>query len=254
MVKFGALALGLLSLATQACAQKTVRVMPFGASIVSRCWRADLQTQLRAAGVTNFDFVGSQVSKCGGTNIDQDHEGHPGSLATDYAKNGNLSGWLDKNPADVILMLVGTNDVLIGKKPIAEILAAYDTLIAQMRAKNPKMQIVVSNLLPLDPARFPAAAVQGIVDLNNALATYVPGKSNLQSPVVLVDNFGGFDAVKDTDDGEHPNTSTGIQKMAAKFLSPTSKAIMAASQSQSLVGRILARGFHARRMLNLQQQ
>ncbi|EOA87591.1 hypothetical protein ACJQWK_08773 [Exserohilum turcicum] len=256
MVKFAALALGLLSIATQVCAQNTVKVMPFGASIVSRCWRADLQTQLRAAGVTNFDFVGSQTGKCAGTNIDQDHEGHPGSLATDYAKNGNLTVWLDKNTPDVVLMLVGTNDVLIGKKPVSDILAAYDTLIAQMRAKNAKMQIVFSNLLPLDPARFPAAAVQGIVDLNNALKTYVPGKSNLESPVVLVDNFAGFDAVKDTDDGEHPNTVTGIQKMASRFLDPTSDAIVAASTASeaSVVGDILGRGFHKRRLLQLQQQ
>jgi hypothetical protein len=37
MVKFSALAVGLLALASEACAQKTVKVMPFGASIVSVC-------------------------------------------------------------------------------------------------------------------------------------------------------------------------------------------------------------------------
>ena len=35
MVKFGALALGLLSIAAEVCAQRTVKIMPFGASIVS---------------------------------------------------------------------------------------------------------------------------------------------------------------------------------------------------------------------------
>ena len=91
------------------------------------------------------------------------------------------------------------------------------------------MRIIVSNLLPLDPARFPTRAVDGIVEFNKALVTYVPGKSTSKSPCTLVDNFANFDAVADTDDGEHPNTSTGIQQMAAKFLEPTKNAIKAVS-------------------------
>jgi hypothetical protein len=126
-------------------------------------------------------------------------------------------------------MLLGTNDVLIGKRLINDIVASYDILIAQMRKKNPNVQIIFSNLLPLDPARFPAAAVQGIKDLNAYTATYMPKKSNLKSPVYYVDNFAGFDAVKDTDDGEHPNLQTGVQKMANKFLEATKTAIKGAA-------------------------
>lgn len=237
MVKFGTLALGLLTLTTEVMAQRAVKVMPFGASIVSvctaisqttsphltntlqRCWRSNLQAKLRNDGVTNFDFVGSQTGKCSGT-TDQDHEGHPGSLATDFAKNGNLVGWLDAAQPDVVLMLLGTNDVLLGKKPIDEIRAAYDVLIGQMRDNNPNMRIVFSNLLPLDPARWPQTAADDIVKLNAAIATYAPGKSTEASPVVFVDNFAGFDAVADTDDGEHPNDA-GNEKMGTKFFAPT---------------------------------
>lgn len=185
---------------------------------------------LRAGGVTNFDFVGGQKSQCtAGANIDQDHEGHPGSQAAEFVARGNLIGWLDKNSPDVILMLLGTNDVLIGKRSINDILASYDILIRQMRNKNPNMQIVFSNLLPLDPKRWPAAGAQGIKDLNAAIATWAPRRSTLKSPVYFVNNFAGFDAVKDTDDGEHPNLTTGVQKMAAKFLEPTKTAIRAAA-------------------------
>lgn len=126
-------------------------------------------------------------------------------------------------------MLLGTNDVLIGKRSINDILASYDILIAQMRKKNANMQIVFSNLLPLDPARWPVTAAQGIKDLNAATATWAPKKSTLKSPVYYVDNFGGFDVVADTDDGEHPNLTTGVQKMAAKFYDPTKTAIRAAA-------------------------
>lgn len=232
MVKFSAFAaFGLLTLAGQVAAQQTVKVMPFGASIVSKCWRANLQAKLKNAGVRNFDFVGGSKSTCGGNGVDQDHEGHPGSLATDFAKNGNLVGWLDANPPDVVLMLLGTNDVLLGKKPVNEVLAAYDTLIGQMRAKNPKVQIIFSNLLPLDPARWPQAAADGIVQLNNAIATYAPSKKTAASPVYFIDNFAGFDAIKDTTDGEHPNDS-GNEKMAVKFYQATKTAIQAVSRSK----------------------
>ena len=59
-------------------------------------------------------------------------------------------------------MLLGTNDVIIGKRSVDDILASYDILIGQMRKKNPNMQIVFSNLLPLDPAKWAASAVKGI--------------------------------------------------------------------------------------------
>lgn len=234
MVKFSAFAaFGLLALAGQVAAQQTVKVMPFGASIVSKCWRANLQAKLKNAGIKNFDFVGTMKSSCSGTAVDQDHEGHPGSLATDFAKNGNLTGWLNANPPDVIVMLLGTNDVLLGKKPVNEVLAAYDVLLGQMRAKNPNVQIVFSNLLPLDPARWPQTAADGIKELNTAIAAYAPTKKTVTSPVYFIDNFSGFDAVKDTTDGEHPNDA-GNEKMATKFFEATKSAIQAVSRSKRI--------------------
>jgi hypothetical protein len=131
-------------------------------------------------------------------------------------------------------MLLGTNDVLIGKKPIPEILAAYDVLLDQMRKKNERMQIVFSNLLPLDPARFGGDAVQGIKNLNAAIATYAPAKGTLKSPVYFVDQFTGFDPAGDTDDGEHPNLQTGVEKMAAKFLNASKMAITGAGANKAV--------------------
>lgn len=189
---------------------------------------------MKNSGIRNFDFVGSLSGSCSGNGVDQDHEGHSGSLATDYAKNGNLTVWLNQNPPDVVIMLLGTNDVLIGKKPVDEILAAYDTLLGQMRAKNPKMQIIFSNLLPLDPARWPQAGVDGIKALNSAISSYAPKKSTTQSPVYFIDNFAGFDAVKDTTDGEHPNDA-GNEKLATKFYGSTKNAIQAVSRSRGLL-------------------
>jgi len=234
MVNLSSLALfGLLNLAS--AASRTVRVMPLGASIVSKCWRANLQTSLKAANIHNFDFVGTQTSNCAGPgSIDQNHEGHPGSLATDYAKNDNVTVWLNAASPDVVILLLGTNDVLLGKKPVADVLAAYDTILAQIRKKNARMQIVFSTLLPLDPARWPAAAVAGVRELNTAIASYAPSKSTSTSPVYFVDNVAGFNVASDTYDGEHPNDS-GNAKMAAKFLKPTKDAIQAVSRLRRVV-------------------
>lgn len=129
-------------------------------------------------------------------------------------------------------MLLGTNDVLLGKQPVGNVLAAYDILINQMRAKNPKIRLIFSNLLPLDPARWPKAGVDGIVTLNTAIRQYAPSKSTRDSPVTFVDNYTGFDAVADTADGEHPNDA-GNEKMATKFFGPTRDAIKAVSAKKT---------------------
>ena len=269
MVKLGTFAIGLLTVMAQVSAQQTVKVMPFGASIVSvsspmnilqylsltptqKCWRANLQAKLRNDETTNFDFVGTQKSTCGGADVDQDHEGHPGSQATDFAVKGNLTVWLNAvDTPDIILMLLGTNDVLIGKKSTGEIIKAYDVLIGQMRAKNPKMHIIFSNLLPLDPARWPRSAAEGIVNLNTAIRQYAPSKSTRDSPVVYVDNFTGFDEVDDTTDGEHPNDA-GNEKMATQFFAPTRDAIQAVSAAKKTKSK-RASGFLGRRLALLAQ-
>lgn len=240
MVKFHALAaFGMLSLAGQAFAQsllqgQTVKVMPFGASIVTRCWRTNLFQKLQKAGVTNVDFVGSQqgpaecLTQFPGT--DNDHEGHPGSQATDYAAKGNLTTWLNQQPTvDVVIMFLGHNDIILGHKPQNDIKKAYDTLISQMRQKNPNVQIVWGNLTPVDPKRWTSDNAQGIASLAAMIKDYAPSKSTAASPVRFVDTFDGYDPVADTDDGEHPNSS-GNEKMATKFFSATKDAIQAASK------------------------
>ncbi|EAT84136.2 hypothetical protein SNOG_08968 [Parastagonospora nodorum SN15] len=235
-MKFCSIAVfGLLSLAGDALAQKTIKVMPFGASIVTRCWRTNLHAKLKSAGITNIDMVGSQkgsadcLTQFPGT--DNDHEGHPGSLATDYAAKGNLTTWLNQQPEiDVVLMFLGHNDIILGHKPFDQIFAAYDTLIAQMRKKNPKMQIVWSNLTPIDPKRWDSTSSpnnsKDVAALSARIKSYAPTKSTADSPVRFVDNFDGYDPVKDTEDGEHPNQG-GNEKMATKFLAATTDAIKA---------------------------
>jgi lysophospholipase L1-like esterase len=143
--------LSLATLAGVAVAQNaTIRYMPFGDSITEIiCWRSKLWNKLQTTEWKNVDFVGSGKTEnnCKDTKYDRDNEGHSGFLAINIANNKQLVGWLQKNPADVITMHLGTNDIVQQNKPVADIIKAFDTLIGVMRDSNPKMKIIVCSPL-----------------------------------------------------------------------------------------------------------
>lgn len=124
--------------------------MPLGDSITEiTCWRTYLWDNLAAAGVTDkIEFVGSMtdnIENCKGKTPtwDHHHEGHSGYLASDIAEY-DLVGWLISTKPDIVMFMLGTNDVGRGHDT-SEILAAYTQLIQEMRTSNPKMKIIVSN-------------------------------------------------------------------------------------------------------------
>ena len=47
---------------------------------------------------------------------------------------------------DVVNVLLGTNDINIGKRNVATIVGAYTSLLSSMRAVNPSIVVVVSFL------------------------------------------------------------------------------------------------------------
>jgi len=217
------------------CAQTSkIRYMPFGDSITEIvCWRGLLWSKLQAAGYTNIDFVGSGTNQnpagCSAapSNYDKNNEGHSGFLAIDIANKGQLPGWLKTNPADIITMHLGTNDVGAQHKT-AEIITAFTTLVSQMRASNPNMKIIVSastavlfskcigtNILQVAKI-IPATASYyqtGIKALNDAIPGWAAGLNSTQSPIWVVDQNTGMSASADERDGLHPNAA-GDVKMA----------------------------------------
>ncbi|OCL13007.1 carbohydrate esterase family 3 protein [Glonium stellatum] len=196
--------------------------MPFGASIVEiTCWRAYLWQHLQSTGYTNIDFVGSLSSstQCGSPTIDYDrhHEGHSGFLAIDIANKEQLPGWLKANPAKIITMHLGTNDIRAGYGT-KDILAAYSTLIDQMRASNPAMKIIVAQIIPM-PSNNSA-----IMDLNAGIPAWAVSKNSTNSPIWVVDQYTGFLSSDLRPDGIHPNDS-GDHKMEAKWYPAMLRAI-----------------------------
>jgi lysophospholipase L1-like esterase len=193
-----------------------VRIMPLGDSITGSpgCWRATLWNRLQSNGFSNIDFVGTLPPQGCAVPYDGDNEGHGGILATNMANQSQLPPWLAATRPDIVIMHLGTNDVWNNLAP-ATILAAYSTLVDQMRASNPAMKILVAQILPMNPSNCTECG-QRVVALNAAIPGWAAGKSTAQSPIAVVDQWTGFSTATDTADGVHPNDS-GNQKMSDRW-------------------------------------
>jgi len=183
-------------------AQK-LKIMPLGDSITEiTCWRALVWDQLAQAGLADkVQYVGSQNSnpqncKPQTANWDQHHEGHSGWLAVDIANN-YLTNWLKSTPADIVMFMLGTNDVTRGKTT-DDVIAAYTKMVGIIRAANPKTKIIVDLVIPLS---FSNAPIQAI---NARIPAWAAGLNTTESPIVVADCYTGFQTSY-LRDGVHPN-------------------------------------------------
>jgi lysophospholipase L1-like esterase len=198
-------------------AEAATKIMPLGDSLTGGpgCWRALLWTSLQTAGYTAIDFVGTLPGGgCGVATWDGDNEGHGGYLAINVANQSMLPGWLTATNPNIVMMTFGTNDVW-NARPTADIIAAFGTLVDQMRQNNPSMRIFVAQIPPVAPPGC-SYCQQGTINLNNAIPAWAASKTTAQSPITVVDQWTGWDPVADTTDGVH-QSDAGNRKMAAKW-------------------------------------
>jgi lysophospholipase L1-like esterase len=211
-----------------------VKIMPLGDSITGgtqgkSCWRAKLWKKLHADGYNDIDFVGSnkENSNCG-VDYDSDSEGHSTIGITNIANNNQLPGWLSAAKPDIIMMHLGTNDIGYGLAQnhitMLDIENAYNKLLSQMRAYKPDIILLVAQIIPLTRGAACPNCARDVVALNTWIGQWGPAQSTAASPVVVVDQWTGFDVVRDTADGIHPNDG-GHEKMASKWLGPLEAAI-----------------------------
>jgi lysophospholipase L1-like esterase len=217
----------------------TITIMAVGDSITHiTCWRALLWRQLNAAFPSRFHLVGTLTNDpgCGFEGWDMANQGYSSSLVTEVVAGvtnartcdpfcptlGDFSTAFETVKPDVILMHYGTNDVWNSKAP-ADILTAYGEIIDAARAARPSVVVLLAELIPMDVT---AATCSGcscpscstaVPALNAQMGPWAAAKSTAASPVVVVDQYTGFDAVADTRDGVHPNDTTGSTKMANKW-------------------------------------
>jgi lysophospholipase L1-like esterase len=207
---------GALALAGPTSAADPVRIMALGDSITGSpgCWRALLWQKLQQTGYTNIDMVGTLPAQGCGFTYDGDNEGHGGFLVTNVAAQNQLVGWLSSTHPDVVVMHFGTNDVW-SNISTPQILAAYTTLVNQMRASNPRMKILVAQIIPVAPTTC-ADCPARTTNLNAAIPSWAAGLTTAASPITVVDQWTGWVPSTDTGDGVHPNDA-GIVKMADRW-------------------------------------
>lgn len=177
--------------------------VPLGDSITEiTCWRALVWDMIADAGYADkVEYVGSQKSnpqncKPQTADWDQHNEGHSGWLAIDIANN-YITKWMASTPADIIMFMLGTNDVVRGHTT-ADIMAAYTKIITVARAANPKVKLIVDQVIPL-----PLSSA-GIVNINKAIPDWAAKNNSTDSPIVIADCFTDFPS-SDLRDGVHPN-------------------------------------------------
>ncbi len=195
---------------------QAVRILPLGDSITAApggeaSYRYWLHQQLTAAGVV-FDFVGSQHGVHDGSpkfpDFDQDHEGHWSRRADEIL--ARTEEWTLAAQPDIVLIHIGTNDIFQGQS--AESTAGeVGEIINTIRRVTPDARIVLSLVIPSTdrPER--------LADFNNLLPGVAASHSTAGNPILVVDQYTGFNARTDTVDGVHPNAS-GENKIAANFL------------------------------------
>ena len=207
-----------------------LRLLPLGDSITRSdinhlSYRYSLWTKMVDAGI-DFEFVGSLDSNFGGNgawkahkgkSFDSKHEGHWGWRADQIlegvsgAEGGRLSEWLNTYTPDIVLMHLGTND-LMQSQSASSTVHELERIIEVLRADNPKVVILVAKLIPT----YNAGVNSRIAMLNSRLERIAAKASTAASPIIVVDQNSGFDVSADTYDWIHPNRS-GEEKIAAKW-------------------------------------
>ncbi len=183
------------------------RIMPLGDAItagstdgvnVTSGYRRALRRALVDEGYA-VEFVGSQST------APDRHEGHLGSQVTTAYIAANVEGWLDANPADVVLLYAGTQDFIgggdaaVSDARIGDILSAIDAWSVSRGQAVTVLLATIIDQWPLNP---------GISTFNDLLSDWAKGDE-----VIVVDLHGTLDYPADLTDGIHPNVG-GYRKMA----------------------------------------
>lgn len=190
-------------------AGQPVRLMTVGDSITAGAdfftsYRPLLDEKLRAAGYA-VKFVGTQSSSSPTGPLF--HEGYGGKNTEVLADI--VPEHFRTNPADIVLLHSGHNHS-VEEKPVPGIVAATERLITAFRTINPRVTILLAQVIPA--GKLPKYSY--IPNLNTALAQLASQLDRPGQRVICVDQATGFDWRTDTvADHVHPNAQ-GAQKIA----------------------------------------
>lgn len=197
----------------------TLRIMPLGDSVtegqyVEGGYRLPLRDLL--APKLDFTFVGSLSNNSDG--LDRpDHEGHSGWSILDFIGGGNhdlpsgvaqITNFVRDAKPDVILLLLGTNDVEVG---VPEYTRRYRALLDDIYAVTPNVRIAFMEVTPKVDGDEPQ-----IQQARDAAVALIPEYQKAGKRIVLIDPRAAFDPKTMLTDGVHPN-ALGYTTLASLF-------------------------------------
>jgi hypothetical protein len=171
----------------------------------------------------SVDFVGTLNQGYGIPNFDFDHEGHGGwrddeiafGKAGEPSPNGVFE-WLEANPADIVVLHIGTNALDPSPDDVADILDEIDRWEASAGGNH--VTVVLARIIDQDP--FGGT----VTDFNNNVVTMALDRVNnplnpaYPDDIIIVNQQSALVYPDDMSDGQHPN-DTGYAKMAGVWLS-----------------------------------
>lgn len=201
-----------------------VRVMPVGDSITAGVGAEQDKTGYKYGLFKKYKDDGANVNFVGPSSLGNDfgkgsgHAGYSGWRIDQI--DSNIESWMYNYGPQVILLMIGTNDILQDKNDNNLFAGAPDrmeALVDKILAIDPDIQLYVATLTPLNNAGNEAKVKQ----YNEFLKTMVPTKGENVKLVNIHDALKMSDISKDY---THPNDS-GYAKMAQTWFDATHEAV-----------------------------
>ena len=195
---------------TPMASAKSVRIMALGDSVTAmyqaQNYREWLGEKCRAAG-----FYANFVGAAGYDTLRTMTSRHSAiwAVTAQTVDTIYIDNWMDQANPDVVLMMLGANDIQGAGRSPEETIASLSSIITKMREHNPSVRVFLGMYPPIRPdlpdmARMIAMLPELAAELNTDA-----------SPVTAVDHAPGFDIRVGADhtDLTHPNTN-GDRKYA----------------------------------------
>jgi len=188
----------------EAHAASCARIMPLGDSITyglgstdNSGYRQPLYNNLISNGYL-VDFVGGEQT--GPITFDNDHEGHGGWFS--FQIEANVLNWLNNNPADFVLLHIGTNDIVNGIENPARI----EAILNEIDNYSTDITVYLARIILAQNGTEGSTYNDAVIAMaNNRIAN--------GDKIVIVDQESALNYATDLSDYLHPNDS-GYLKMA----------------------------------------
>ncbi|MGC2062334.1 MAG: LamG-like jellyroll fold domain-containing protein, partial [Thermodesulfovibrionales bacterium] len=198
-----------------------VTIMPLGDSITQgyngeitvetymASYRQKLYADLTGSGY-NVDFVGSlQAGNSLIPSFDIDHEGHAGYTAAACSSGGygdlvsNVYNWLTANPADIVLLHIGTNDIVNNCQSVDGVSSVLDEIYRY----NSDITVLLARIINQKTYS------QTVTDFNDGIGEMAQTRIANGDKIMIVDQEHALTYPNDMVGLLHP-TQAGYDKMA----------------------------------------